>query len=73
MNKTTEYTLKALLAMAVVAGCVYGGRVEYNDEVLSGMSLVKYQYIHDRIGGGSRSDVVKEYLDRREFYDSLSY
>ena len=73
MNKTTEYTLKALLAMAVVAGCVYGWRVEYNDEVLSGMSLEKYQYIHDRIGGGSRSDVVKEYLDRREFYDSLSY
>lgn len=73
MSRIIGYAVKTLLAITVVAGCIYGGRVEYNDEVLSGMSLEKYQYIHDRIGGGSRSDVVEEYMSHREFYDSLYY
>lgn len=73
MNKISEYTLKAILVIVVVAGCIYGGRVEYNDDVLSGMSLEKYQYIHDYIGGGSRSDVVIEYMKHKEYYDSITY
>lgn len=45
-----------------------------NDAVLSGMSMEKYQYIHDRIGGrASSSDVVKEYLRNQGFYDSKDY
>ncbi len=73
MNAITKNILKALLAAIVVAGCVYAGRVEYNDDVISGMSLEKYQYIHDRIGGGSRSAVVKEYMRNKSFYDSINY
>ena len=38
------------------------------------MSMEKYQYIHDRIGGrASSSDVVKEYLRNQGFYDSKDY
>ena len=52
----------------------YAGNVERNDAVLSGMSMEKYQYIHDRIGGrASSSDVVKEYLRNQGFYDSKDY
>ena len=73
MNATTKNLLTVLLAIIVIAGCVYGGRVEYNDDVLSGMSDEKYKYIHDRIGGGSRSDVVDEYMSNKDFYDSIAY
>lgn len=73
MNKISKYVLRVILVVIVVAGCVYGGRVEYNDDVLSGMSYEKYQYIHDHIGGGSRSEVVSEYMAHKAFYDSITY
>ncbi|MBD9094060.1 MAG: hypothetical protein EGQ20_16255 [Bacteroides oleiciplenus] len=57
----------------VVAGCIYGGRVEYTDAVLSGMSLEKYQYIHDRIAPASQYDVAQEYMKNKKFYDSKTY
>lgn len=63
-----------LIAIAVViASCVYAGRVEYTDDVLSGMSLEEYQYIHDRIAPASQYDVAQEYMKNKKFYDSMNY
>jgi hypothetical protein len=73
MNKISKYTLQSILIAIVIAGCVYGGRTEYTDDVLSGMSLEKYQYIHDRIAPASQYDVAQEYMKNKKFYDSKIY
>ena len=33
MNKTSKYTIQAILIAIVVAGCIYSGRVEYTDDI----------------------------------------
>lgn len=73
MNKTSKYIIQAILIAIVIAGCVCGGRTEYTDDVLSGMSLEKYQYIHDRIAPASQYDVAQEYMKNKKFYDSKIY
>ena len=73
MNKISKYIIQAILIAIVVAGCVYSSRVEYTDDVLSGMSLEKYQYIHDRIAPASQYDVAQEYMKNKKFYDSKTY
>ena len=71
MNTISKCLLTVIATTVTIAGCVYAGRVEYEDEVLSGMSAEKYQYIHDSLGyRASREDVVKEYIDNQKFYDS---
>ena len=65
--------IQSIAVAIVVAGCVYAGRVEYTDDILSGMSLEKYQYIHDRIAPASQYDVAQEYLRHQKFYDSINY
>jgi hypothetical protein len=73
MNKISKYIIQAILIAIVVAGCIYSSRVEYTDDVLSGMSLEKYQYIHDRIAPASQYDVAQEYMKNKKFYDSKTY
>lgn len=73
MNKISKYIILVILIAIVIAGCVYSARVEYTDDILSGMSLEKYQYIHDRIAPASQYDVVQEYMKNKKFYDSKSY
>ncbi len=73
MNKIIKYTLQSIIIAIVIAGCIYGGRVEYTDDVLSGMSLEKYQYIRDRIAPASQYDVAQEYMKNKKFYDSKIY
>ncbi len=73
MNKTSKYIIQAILIAIVVTGCIYSGRVEYTDDILSGMSLEKYQYIHDRIAPASRREVAQEYMENKKFYDSKQY
>nr|WP_288795935.1 hypothetical protein [uncultured Bacteroides sp.] len=73
MNKISKYTLQSIIIAIAIAGCIYGGRVEYTDDILSGMSLEKYQYIYDRIAPASRYDVVQEYMKNKKFYDSKIY
>lgn len=73
MNKISKQIIQAILIAIVVAGCIYSGKVEYTDDVLSGMSLEKYQYIHDRIAPASQYDVVREYMKNKKFYDSKTY
>lgn len=68
----SQCILTLIAAMIVIGGCIYSGRVEYNDDVLSGMSADKYQYIHDRLGDhASQEDVVKEYMINQKYYDSI--
>lgn len=68
----SQYILTLIAAIIVIGGCIYSGRVEYNDDVLSGMSADKYQYIHDRLGDrASQEDVVKEYMINQKYYDSI--
>lgn len=73
MRKFSRYIFHAIIILIVVAGCVYGGRVEYTDDVLSGMSYEKYQYIHDRIAPASQYEVAQEYMKNKKFYDSKQY
>lgn len=73
MNKISKQIIQAILIAIVVAGCIYSSRVEYTDDVLSGMSLEKYQYIHDRITPASQYDVAQEYMKNKKFYDSKTY
>jgi len=67
--KKLEILFKVLLVIVVVAGCVYGGRVEYNDYVISSMSAEKYDAISEYVGSDSRSAIVKEYTSRQKFWD----
>lgn len=72
MIMKSQYILTLIAAIIVIGGCIYSGRVEYNDDVLSGMSADKYQYIHDRLGDrASQEDVVKEYMINQKYYDSI--
>lgn len=73
LNKTTSAVIRITLVAALMAGCIYSGRVEYNDEVLSGMSSEKYDFISNKIHDNSRSAVVSEYISNRQYYDSLDY
>lgn len=73
MNKISKQIIQTILIAIVVAGCIYSSRVEYTDDVLSGMSLEKYQYIHDRIAPASQYDVAQEYMKNKKFYDSKTY
>lgn len=71
INRINKHLLTIIAAIVVTGGCIYAGRVEYNDTVLSGMSADKYQYIHDNLGSrASRDDVVKEYIANQKYYDS---
>ena len=73
-DSLSKHLLMVIISIVTVAGCIYAGNVEMNDDILSGMSFEKYQYIHDRIGDrATSSDVVKEYLRNRQFYDSIAY
>lgn len=71
MNKISKYVLKTLLVMLTVAGCVYGGRVDYNDAVESEMGYEIYKYISDSIGSTSRSEIISEYMNNREYYNLI--
>lgn len=74
MNKISKHLLTIIIALVTIAGCIYAGRVEYNDDVLSGMSAEKYKYIHDNLDShASQEDVVKEYIANQKYYDSKNY
>ncbi len=74
MNKASKHLLMIITTIAMIASCIYAGQTEYNDEVLSGMSAEKYQYIHDSLGcRASQDDVVKEYIANQKYYDSKIY
>ena len=44
MNRISKHLLTVVVAIVAIAGCIYAGRTEYNDDVLSGMSAEKYTY-----------------------------
>ncbi len=74
MNKLSKRLFTLLTAIIVIAGCIYAGKVEYTDAVLSSLSEEKYQYIHDSLGSrASQEDVVKEYIANQKYYDSRIY
>ena len=73
MNSLSKHLTTIIIAIIVIAGCIYSGRVEYNDSVLSGMSTEKYKYIRDSLGRSSRSDIVSEYINNKHYYDSIDY
>lgn len=73
LNRASRLALRIVLVIAVMAGCIYSSRVEYNDDVLSGMSSEKYDFISSRINDSSRSAIVSEYINNKQYYDSLDY
>lgn len=72
-NSLSKCLLTIIVSIATIAGCIYAGRAEYNDAVLSGMSAEKYQFIHDRLNKdhASGEDIVKEYITNQKYYDSI--
>ena len=73
LNRITSLLLRIALIIAIMAGCIYSGHVEYNDDVLSGMSSDKYDFISIQINDSSQSAVVSEYMSNKQYYDSLDY
>ena len=73
LNRASRLALRIALIIAIMAGCIYSSRVEYNDDVLSGMSSDKYDFIRSRINDSSRSAGVSEYMSNKQYYDSLDY
>jgi len=74
MNRISKHLLTVVVAVVTIVGGIYAGRTEYNDDVLSGMSAEKYQYIHNSLGcRASQEDVVKEYITNQKYYDSRIY
>lgn len=73
LNRITSLLLRIALIIAIMAGCIYSSRAEYNDDVLSGMSSDKYDFVRSRINDSSRSAVVSEYMNNKKYYDSLNY
>lgn len=74
MNRVNKHLLSIVVAVVTIAGCIYAGQTEYNDDVLSGMSAEKYQYIHDSLDcRASQKDVIKEYIANQKYYDSKFY
>ena len=63
--------LTAILALVVMIACLYAGRGEYIDDVLVGMSNEKYQAIRNHLGNASNSEIVDEYIDNRQYWDSI--
>ena len=57
MNTISKCLLTVIATTVTIAGCIYAGKVEYEDEVLSGMSAEKYQYIHDSLVRGEKRNV----------------
>ncbi len=41
MNTISKCLLTVIATTVTIAGCIYAGKVEYEDEVLSGMSAEK--------------------------------
>lgn len=73
LNRASRLAIRIALVIAVMAGCIYSSRVEYNDDVLSGMSSDKYDFISIQINDSSQSAVVSEYMSNKQYYDSLDY
>lgn len=72
MNAISKNLCTIIAAVIVIGGCIYSGRVEYNDAVLSGMSESKYEYIKAHLSASATpEDVVREYMLNRKFYDSI--
>lgn len=68
----TKNLCAIIAAVIVIGGCMYSGRVEYNDAVLSGMSEEKYEYIKSHLStSATPEDVVREYMLNRKYYDSI--
>ena len=50
------------------------GKSDYNQEVIYNMTETAYNVIVDSLGeGGSETQIVKTYLNNKEYYDSLSW
>lgn len=74
MNKGTKIAIKIATAIIIISGCIYSGRVEYNDDILSSMPEDKYEYIHERLGSyATEEDVIREYTANQRYYDSINY
>nr|DAH70603.1 MAG TPA: hypothetical protein [Caudoviricetes sp.] len=73
MTKASKAIVTVVATIIVIAGCVYSGKVEYNDAILSSMSADKYDYIHSCLGSSAtQNDVVKEYIANQKYYDSIT-
>ena len=74
LNKLSKQIVLVIASIIVIAGCIYAGRVEYSDDILSGMSDAKYLYIKKQLGANvSDSEVISEYITHQKYYDSKEY
>ena len=68
--KTIKTTFAAL---AVFAAFAYAGTNDYTEQVLYTMPQDAYEQIVLQLGEGCTDrEIVKEYMNKRSYYDSLS-
>lgn len=68
MKKMT-LNLLAVLAVMIVIGLA--GRMDYNEEVIYHMSNGTYEMMKEKLGDVSSSELVDEYMQNKEYWDSL--
>lgn len=60
-------TLLAVILMA--AALAFAGRADYNEEIISEMGCHTYRAIEAYLGeGATETDIVEEYMDRRDYW-----
>jgi biotin synthase-related radical SAM superfamily protein len=61
-------------AMFAIGFLGIAGKSDYNQEVIYNMTETAYNVIVDSLGEGcSDTQIVKTYLNNKEYYDSLSW
>lgn len=72
--KTKEFII-ALVAMFAFIGIIgYAGSYEWAEEVCYSMPDKAYFSILDSLGGeASMKDIAHEYINRKDYYDSMEY
>lgn len=67
-------TIKIIFAaLAVFAAFAFAGTTDYTEQVLYTMPQDAYEQIVLHLGdGGTDMEIVKEYMNNKSYYDSLS-
>ena len=75
LNTITKQTVKAIaIISAVIMLLGWAGSMDYASEIVYNMPQEAYEAITLKLGDGCTDrQIAAEYIDNKEFYDSLSY
>lgn len=70
MNKISKYTLLVLVGIILLG---LAGRCEFNEEVIYNMPNDTYQVMRRELDNPSDNELVDEYLNNPQYWDSLAF